>query len=498
MKSRTWMWTTVVYLFAALAMQVGMAAQGNPSQEHKHKHHQYRLIILGTFGGPQSYLTAGSVLTPSGTAMGWADTPLTDPYFPNCFNPDCFVSHTFSWQEGVMTDLGALPGNNSSSPNWMAKNRLIAGTSENGMIDPLTGFPEIRATLWKEGGIIDLGTLGGNESFANSVNNRGQVVGPAANSIADQFSPFWFGWGTQTRAFLWRKGAMQDLGTLGGPDAFALVVNEGGQIAGFSYTNSIPNGTTGQPTLDTFFWERGKMVDIGTLGGTITLPNMLNNRGQIVGQSNLAGDVTFHPFLWDKGALTDLGTLGGDTGTTNTINDAGEVIGKADLPGSQTHHGFLWKEGMMTDLGTVGTDACSNAWNMNLKEQVVGNSSDCVTPLHGFLWENGGPMVDVNTLISPPSDFLVNNALAINDRGEIAGVGVFRTGEGHAYVLIPDGDCDDDCEGRIAASQNTAAPEQYSATMKQRNETPISPAERLRSMMRQHYRIPGRPAAQRD
>ena len=56
MKSRTWMWTTVVYLFAALAMPVGMAAQDNPSQDHKPKHHQYKLIDLGTFGGPTSFV----------------------------------------------------------------------------------------------------------------------------------------------------------------------------------------------------------------------------------------------------------------------------------------------------------------------------------------------------------------------------------------------------------------------------------------------------------
>ena len=33
MKSRTWMWTAVVYLFATLAVTVGLAAQNNPSQD---------------------------------------------------------------------------------------------------------------------------------------------------------------------------------------------------------------------------------------------------------------------------------------------------------------------------------------------------------------------------------------------------------------------------------------------------------------------------------
>jgi len=69
---------------------------------------------------------------------------------------------------------------------------------------------------------------------------------------------------------------------------------------------------------------------------------------------------------------------------------------------------------------------------------------------------------------------------------------------GHVYVLIPDGDCDSDCEGRIAASQNAAAPAQNAATMQQGNERLVSPLEPFRSMMRQRYHIPGQPAAPRD
>jgi uncharacterized membrane protein len=94
--------------------------------------------------------------------VGWADTSTPDPYPAFCFNPDCFVSHAFRWQKGVMTDLEALPGGASSSAVWITENGLIAGTSQNGEVDPLIpGLPEIRAVLWKQGQIIDLGTFGG-------------------------------------------------------------------------------------------------------------------------------------------------------------------------------------------------------------------------------------------------------------------------------------------------------------------------------------------------
>jgi hypothetical protein len=68
----------------------------------------------------------------------------------------------------------------------------------------------------------------------------------------------------------------------------------------------------------------------------------------------------------------------------------------------------------------------------------------------------------------------------------------------HAYLLIPDGDCDDDCEGRIAASQNNVAPTQNAATTKQGSESLVSPLERFRSQMRQRYHLPGQTTAPRD
>ena len=87
MKSRILMWMTFMYLFAALAMPVGMAAQDNPSQDHKPKHHQYKLVDMGTFGGPASYIEVNGygipILNNPGVLTGWADTTTPDPYAPN-------------------------------------------------------------------------------------------------------------------------------------------------------------------------------------------------------------------------------------------------------------------------------------------------------------------------------------------------------------------------------------------------------------------------------
>jgi hypothetical protein len=269
MKKNLAMFIAMLTLLARMA-PVQLAAQNNAKQDHSHQPHphHYQLVDLGsTFGGPQSYFVPGSgyqfagssVLNMGGTAVGFADTSMPDP-FPNfCFNEfmadsqNCFfVSHAFqAGSSGVLKDLGALPGGGSSAPTWITPNGLIAGFSENGQTDPLyAGLPQLRAVLWQQGNITDLGTLeGGYQSEANAVNSSGQVVGVALNTVPDVNSmevglfEFWGGDGGiappyqyQARAFLWdqHKG-MRDLGTLpGGTDAEAIFINERGQVVGES------------------------------------------------------------------------------------------------------------------------------------------------------------------------------------------------------------------------------------------------------------------------
>ena len=217
---------------------------------------------------------------------------------------------------GVITDLGALPGVNSSAPVWISDNGLIAGISENGLIDPLTGFPQLRAVLWNRSrSIVDLGTLGGNSSMGLAANSRGQVVGVALNAIGEnpdfaQLMTFFLPAATQARAFRWQNGFMQDLGTLGGNDAAAWGMNQSGQIVGLSFTNTTPNDTTGIPTVHPFLWQNGTMEDLGSLGGTLSIPGSLdhfggiravNESGKVAGTSTLAGDEVWHAFVWSNG-----------------------------------------------------------------------------------------------------------------------------------------------------------------------------------------------------
>lgn len=418
------------------------------AQQEPAEHQRYRAVDLGTLGGPSSggCVPGCRYLNNEGAAVFNADTPAPDPFSPNYCLVDCFATLGVNWQAGLFTDLNPLPGGGDTYPLWISDTGSVAGISENGQLDPATGLPQVIATLWHGGNPISLGTLGGTESVALSVNSSGQVVGGATNSTPDplanaffNYSYFAFPTTTETHAFLWQNGTLHDLHTLGGPDSFATAVNEQWQVAGFSFVNTVVNPTTGTPTLDPFLWGDWKMKDLGTLGGTVGLASGLNNRGQVIGRSNLAGDNTFHPFLWTEDHLVDLKTLGGNNGSAIWINDAGQIVGWADLQGSQVHHAFLWELGTMKDLGTVGGDACSTAYGVNSRGQIVGDSGPCGgSSVHAFLWASGGPMVDLSTLFAPLSSGLqLWGACCIANGGEILGTGRLPNGDDHAMLLIP-------------------------------------------------------------
>lgn len=464
MKSRIFVPAIAATLVVVLVTTPQLPAQELTQQGGK-KHHHYKLIDLGTFGGPQSYVSIppssyAPVLTNRGDVTGWADTSTSDPYPNFCFNGDCFTSHAFQLHDGELTDLGVLPSGASSASTWISPNGLVAGVSENGQIDPLVaGLPEIRAVVWREDAITDLGTLeGGYESLANAVNDEGAVAGWASNTVSDPFPGVdggaSAGLGYQTRAFLSLDGTMQDLGTLGtGTDATVYLVNEHGQVAGDSFTDQALNTTatcgTNVPTQDPFFWDKDRgMIDIGTLGGVCGFASGLNNRGQVVGLSDLAGDQQWHAYLWDlrhDQKPRDLGTFGGSNSSALTINDTGHVIGWANLPGDKSIRAFLWRNGKKANLGALHNDPCSLAFSLNSNDQVVGVSVpgcdfENEIAYSAFLWEDGEGVVDLNTLIPHGSDLHLAMPETINDHGEIAGIGFLSNGDEHALLLIP---CDE-------------------------------------------------------
>ena len=110
--------------------------------------------------------------------------------------------------------------------------------------------------------------------------------------------------------------------------------------------------------------------------------------------------------------------------------------------------------------------------------------------MHGFLWQNGF-MTDLNALLPPGSSLTPwGDGAFINDRGEIAEMGVLPDGDVHAFLLIP---CDENHPGVEGCDYSmvevSAAVTQTSPAVRNASSGTL-PQSRMRLM--NGYRFPGR------
>ena len=450
--------TCALAAMVALASPV-IALAGADGSKSPPAYPHYRMIVLEPLGGVDSFPVFPTVpMNESGQVIYQAATNKPNPNSYIDVDPGFYSRAILTDASGIIRVLSTLPGANTSLPFVITSSGLITGFSTNGLIDPLTGSPQIRAVLWDQAHRIrDLGTLGGYASAVGFVNDRGHVVGSALNSVPEDpaIASYFLGGldaAQQSRAFIWRGGTMLDLGTLGGNDAAATYISEDDMVVGFSSTDREIHDATSLPTTHPFIWRNGHMQDLGSLGGSLSLPGtffslfgpfgrIANRRGQVVGTSYLAGDASWHAFLWSDGHMADLGTLGGANSEAMSINDLGQVVGRARVTDSPVvRHPVLWENGHIVDLGILAPCASGTGKSINNRGQIVGSVTLCTgtQSVRGFYVEEGKPLVNINTLIvGPRSGVYVDNAEFINDRGEIYGEGVTADGAVRAVLLVP-------------------------------------------------------------
>src|SRR5450432_790601 len=310
---------------------------------------------------------------------------------------------------------------------------------------PVAQGQSAHAFLWAAaGGMLDLGTLGGNFSQAQGINASGAVVG--YSSLADNMT---------YHAFLWTAGGgMQDLGAPAGESSFATGINDRGQIVGYSRSAPV------NPVFHALLWTSGVMKNLGTLGGKSSYTNGINDSGVVVGSAMIANG-HFHPYRWTAaGGMKDLGTIGtvDRGGAAFGINGAGEIVGISDIfnhteePYSWTstggmkdllpHHIYIdgsasainrlgniagwvntntnsypaiWTSGGLKVLSTLGgPNAIAIA--INGKNQMVGYSGTTSGANHAFFWDQTAGMMDLGTLGGTNSE-----AFGINSAGQVVG-----------------------------------------------------------------------------
>ena len=352
----------------------------------------------------------------------------------------------------IVSDLGTLWGGTYSQPFFISSNGLIGGEASlaNGTM---------HAVLSQKVLMMDIGItgLGGPNSVAFAVNQKGQTVGQAETATPDPNGEDICGFGTHLicQPFLWQWGVMTALPTLGGHNGFAHQINSSGQVAGFAETAIPDPGCPAGQVLhvEAVTWQNGTVQALPTISGDADgVALAVNDNGQVAGATGGCAAVNpdtgmplapLHAVLWQNGAATDLGNLGGtgESGMGNlafNINNQGQVIGFSDLSGDATFHAFLWTQAAgMKDLGTLPGDVASVAIGLNDAGMVTGLSLDADFNPTAFLWQNG-VMTNLNSLIRSDSPLFLMQPCSVNSRGQIIGLALQKsTGQLHGFLATP-------------------------------------------------------------
>ena len=379
------------------------------------------------------------------------------------------ASTAFAQKSYKLTDLGVNKTTDNFNMVMGLNNQGWAENMDGVVNPPITSTSTTvasgRAVIGIYGLNIDLGTLGGKNSWTNygGINDRGEAVGLAETSVPDPDGEDFCAFSTHLtcRPFLWRDGHIMALPTLGGNNGQASAINNRGQIVGISETTVQDSGCSPSKPgkiISPVFWEKGEARPLPTLvGDPDGFVQGINDRGQAVGSSGNCSNIANHAVLWENDTafqLPDFGLAGGDA---YAINDHGQIVGYVSSPDGTTIFPTVWRDGARgapTSLGILPGDGAAFATGINNRGQVVGSTFNSVGWSHGFIWQDD-VLTDLNTFISKDSNLFIIAASNINERGQISGMAMVMSGpdEGkiHAILLTP-------VEGRIDVSMADVAP----------------------------------------
>jgi probable HAF family extracellular repeat protein len=293
-----------------------------------------------------------------------------------------------------------------------------------------------------------IGTLGGSSSSAYGLNDLGQVVG-SSSTASGKVHAFMTGPNGQ---------GMTDLGAPSGGSSTARDINNFGQVAGTSYSGEEvsdafvtgPNGI-GIKSLSLIGGYHtavhvGGINESGQVTGWhmdkvghysfITGPNGegmtvldgfasgINDAGQIVGESGSPSFITGPNGV----GITYIDNLPGGQGSSEVsgVNNSGQVVGWSvtQIENESYDHAFITGPGGtgITDLGTLQGYQGSYATGINNEGQVVGWVGDLYSDSgnHAFVTgPNGKGMTDLNDLVDMPKGYVLDQAVAINNQGQV-------------------------------------------------------------------------------
>ena len=377
--------------------------QQDPSARHAGQPARYTVQDLGVFGSNPTAPGGPLVVTDSGWISGAAGVS------PGGGAPE----HAVLYYRGQMIDVGT-PG--------LGGNSMGYGVNESGV------------------------TAGEAESTAAGLVTTEDFCG--FQFLGLSFSP------TPCVPFVWQNGQMVPLPTLGGVNGSATEINNSGMVGGWAETSTIdPGCTTAQAAPQQYqfkpvVWSNAGVQALPTGDDADGVVTSVNDRGDAAGATGSCSPLNpillfylnpTHSVLWRHGVAIDLGNLGGMyNNLPHGMNNLGQVVGESDLAGDQTAHAYLASPGTkMQDLGVVGNDFFSFGFSINDVGEIVGLSANAdFSVIRAFIRQNGA-LVDLNTLITGNNSLYLLTACFVNSKGEITGIALDNNGAEHVYLATP-------------------------------------------------------------
>ena len=227
-----------------------------------------------------------------------------------------------------------------------------------------------------------------------------------------------------------------DLGDLGGGEAAAFGLNDGGEVVGWSTIAGCTTGT-GAPCRRAFHWKDGVMTDLGVLvGDEESTARAINDLGQIVGTSEanvVAGSGTYHAVTWNGAGPVALPHLGNDTSVfAYDINDSGWIAGHAYDPALPGDRAVIWQGTSLVPVGLSEPHTYNRAYGINEQGHVIGAAWELFQPGDSILYDGAW-----QTIGGTDSPWQNSEAFDLSDAGHKVGLQAFPSGNWHPAYWAP-------------------------------------------------------------
>jgi hypothetical protein len=238
---------------------------------------------------------------------------------------------------------------------------------------------------------------------ALDVNQAGDVVGIVTREGSEQ-----------PVAFEYSRGKFS---LLSEARSKAFAINDAGDVIGQGAERII-------------FWRKQRATDLGGCCGGI--PHDINSHGVVIGQIN---DKSGHysAFEWDAAhGMKSIAPPHTAASFAVAINGKGHVLLKAFTPNAV----LLRREGKLTPV-QLSPEFASQALALNDCDVIVGEFGASSEWNHAFIWDEAHGFRNLNALADVGSEWNLETALSINDRGEIVGIGDRGGTQDVGYLLVP-------------------------------------------------------------